>query len=58
MYYFGRRYKSSKYFSVVMVSVGIAICTIESGKEVKCCDDAVKQVSVLHNFSCFCQIQG
>jgi hypothetical protein len=40
-----------------MVSVGIAICTIESGKEVKCCDDAVKQVSVLHNFSYFGQIQ-
>ena len=45
MYYFGRRYKLSKYLSVAMVSVGIAICTIESGREVRTCCDDLKQVS-------------
>jgi UDP-xylose/UDP-N-acetylglucosamine transporter B4 len=44
MYYFGRRYKLTKYVSVVMVTVGIIICTIESGKEVKCCGDSTKKV--------------
>lgn len=39
MYYFNRKYKPSKYVSVLMVSVGIAICTIESGRHVKCCDE-------------------
>ena len=42
MYYFGRRYKLSKYLSVAMVSIGVIICTIASGKEIKCCDTVVK----------------
>ena len=47
MYYFGRRYTLTKYFSVLMVTVGIIICTIESGKEVKCCGESTKKVSFI-----------
>jgi hypothetical protein len=44
MYYFGRRYTLTKYISVLMVTIGIIICTIESGKEVKCCGESTKKV--------------
>jgi hypothetical protein len=42
MYYFGRRYTLTKYISVLMVTVGIIVCTIQSGKEIKCCEETKK----------------
>ncbi len=38
MYYLNRRYTFTKYLSVLMVTAGIIICTIESRKVIDCCD--------------------
>lgn len=52
MYYLNRRYKFTKYLSVLMVTVGIIICTLESGKVIHCCDSPVvdKEESTNHSF--------
>ena len=43
MYVLGKRYKLSKYISVIMISIGIFICTLASGKKVQ--EDAAGSVN-------------